>query len=1258
MAKVLIVDDIASNRDLLASILRYMGHQSLEAADGAEALAILRRELSGEAVALLICDVLMPVMDGYELMSELRQETSPAALATLPVIFQTAHYLEGEALALARACGVTEVLAKPYGPEEVIAVVQRVLAGREPPPVVSTAERAAFEKQHLALVSGKLLEKSEEIRAANQRMASLIELNLQLTAEREVHQLLERVCSGARLLLGARVGYLAVRRDDGEALLHVSQSASLDQALAAGPVGLEAGLPGEILRQRQTRRVRVAPQEFARLGLPAGHPAATELLLAPITSLSESYGWICLSDREDGEPFSEVDERLLGILAAQVGRFYEINVLYLQVERHADELEREAADRQVAQRRLAAQYAVAQALVEAEALEEAFPYVLSAICRELGFTAGALWQVDERDTVLRCVDAWHGPGAASQAFAQAMRGLALPPGVGVPGRAWASGGYSQLADIASDPDCPRHAWARQAGLHAAVAMPIKVRGQIAGVIDLLRASAEAPDSGTMEMLSAFGNQLGQFFERVDQRRHIMRLSRVYAVLSGINAAIVRLHDRQALFDEACRIAVEQGRFDLAWIGELDAASGEVRPVAAAGSDEALDGELLHASRDAPGVVGQALRQGVPACASDLDASASAALWRHGFRSQIALPLVADGAAMGVIVFYSREAGLFVGEELGLLVEMAGDISFALEYIGQQDRLAYLAHYDPLTSLGNRTLLMDRLGQAIIFAERGEHAAAVLLLDLDRFKAVNDTLGHAAGDELLLEVAHRLRTCVREGDTVARLGGDEFVVLLAEVAQESDIVAVARKILVALAAPLQIAGAEVYALASIGASLYPRDGHSPETLLKNADVAMYRAKEQGGNEVCFYANEMESRARHALSLEGALRRALERGELALHYQPQVDLATGAICGAEALLRWQREDGEMVSPAEFIPVAEESGLILPIGRWVIATATAQAQAWQAAGLPPLPVAVNLSTRQFREPDLVRRVADALAEAGLASRWLEIEITESLMFDHFERALAVLSSFRELGLTVALDDFGTGYSSLSYLKRLPIDVVKIDRSFVRDLSVDPDDAAIVQAIIGMAHSLGLKVLAEGVESEAQSHYLRARGCDRMQGFLFSKALPAEAFAELLWRGERLPGRPGDEAARPRTLLLVDDEPHVLTALRRVLRREGYRIFTADSALAGLEILAREEVQVVLSDQRMPGMSGTEFLDRARRMHPDTVRLILSGYADLQSVTEAVNRGAVFRFLHKPWDEALLRQSLREAFAFQAARSHSVTA
>lgn len=429
-----------------------------------------------------------------------------------------------------------------------------------------------------------------------------------------------------------------------------------------------------------------------------------------------------------------------------------------------------------------------------------------------------------------------------------------------------------------------------------------------------------------------------------------------------------------------------------------------------------------------------------------------------------------------------------------------------------------ANQDTVTGLANRNLLRDRLGQALAFAARYMHPVWVVHLDLDRFKFINDTLGLSAGDQLLRQVAVRLEACVRDTDTVARLAADEFVLVLPERSDESSAIHTIQRIMESAAQPYAIEGHEFFMTVSAGMAVYPTDGEDAETLMKHADVAMYRAKETGRNNYQFYTPAMNERAMERLRLEGDLRVALEQGQFELHYQPQVDLRTGKVHGVEALLRWQHPTFGMVAPARFIGLAEETGLIVPLGAWVICAACIQVKAWQDAGLGELRVAVNLSARQFTQQGLVDSIAGVLRECGLAPHCLELELTESMIMDDVEHAIGILRDLAGLGVKISVDDFGTGYSSLAYLKRLPIDLLKVDQSFVRDITLDPDDAAIVATIISLAHSLRLQVIAEGVETAEQLAFLRSHGCDAMQGYYFSKPLPAEQVEELLRSGKSL--------------------------------------------------------------------------------------------------------------------------------------------
>jgi diguanylate cyclase (GGDEF)-like protein len=761
-------------------------------------------------------------------------------------------------------------------------------------------------------------------------------------------------------------------------------------------------------------------------------------------------------------------------------------------------------------------------------------------------------------------------------------------------------------------------------------------------------------------------------DRVRAERELRRINRTLRLLSQCNETLVRASDSAELLEAACRQVVEIGGYCLAWVGlVLQDEAKSVRPVARAGDDEGWVDRLQLTwgeGDDEHCPIGRAIREGRPVVVrtgeqgTDCDLCRAAAV-PSGFAASISLPLLAKGKTLGVLDIRSIDAEAFDAEEVALLTELADDLAFGIHSLRETEarehvehELAYRINYDAVTGLPNRNLLLDRLEHTILHCARNRLVAAVLVLDLDRFKVVNDSLGHAVGDELLKQVGNRLRTALRQDDTVARLSADQFAVVLGlgEGADGNEVAGVSGKLLNALTPPIALAGSPIVVSASVGIALYPRDGEEAEELLRHAGTAMDSAKSSGGNGLRFYAREMNERLSLRLALETELRRAIERDEFVLHYQPRVHLGSGLVVGAEALVRWQHPTRGMVPPQEFISIAEDSGLILPLGEWVTDTACRQIRAWLDMGIDVPPVAVNLSAKQFRQRDLAHRIKSALDAWDLEAKSLELEITEGTAMSDLEATQSTLRQLKDLGLALSLDDFGTGYSSLAYLKRFPINHLKIDRTFVKDLTTDPDDAAICIAVIGLAHSLKLTVIAEGVETEGQMNYLRRHGCDEIQGYYFSKPLPAELFARLLteWIPPQLtaPGESGQ------TLLAVDDEPNILNAIKRLLRRDGYRVLTASSADEAFNVLATNDVQVILSDQRMPQMSGTEFLSRVRDLYPDTIRIVLSGYTDLNTITEAVNRGAIYKFLTKPWDDDALRQQVNEAFLHYGARRASI--
>lgn len=563
----------------------------------------------------------------------------------------------------------------------------------------------------------------------------------------------------------------------------------------------------------------------------------------------------------------------------------------------------------------------------------------------------------------------------------------------------------------------------------------------------------------------------------------------------------------------------------------------------------------------------------------------------------------------------------------------------------EQKVQYLRNFDSLTGLPNRFLLQGGLQLLQERAASEEKIIGFMMIDCARMPLIRETLGSKAEQSLLLEITERLKTWECSVDKIARIGDSSFA-LVAPRNNAEELAIAARQVLALFDQPYTVDEQELHLEAGIGITIFPEDGNDFDTLAKGAEAAMRSVFNEQNARYKFYKPELNRSAYERFKLENALRRALERSEFAIHYQPQIDLQTGSIVGIESLVRWQHPELGMIPPNEFISVAEESGLIIPLGEWALCTACAQLKAWHDQGHTELRVAVNLSARQFAHENLGKLIREILTETGLEARHLDLELTESMIMADVERAVAILNELNKLGVQISIDDFGTGYSSLAHLKRFPIDVLKIDRSFIREIPENSNDVAIADAIISMAHSLGMRVIAEGVETEAQCELLSRNICDEIQGFFFSKPVPANEMELMLNEKRCLPDRLLRLQKPARTLLLVDDDPSILSALRRQLRNDDYEILTATDGQKGLELLAHNKIDVIVSDQRMPGMTGVEFLRKVKILHPDTVRIVLSGFTELQSVTDAVNEGAIYKFLTKPWDDVQLREHVAEAF------------
>jgi diguanylate cyclase (GGDEF)-like protein/PAS domain S-box-containing protein len=1069
IATILIVDDHVLNREFLMTLLGYGGHRLIEAADGNEGLKMVLAERPD----LVISDILMPNMDGYEFVTLLNGNPDTA---DVPVIFYTATYREREALALAQSCGVRWVLPKPSDPEVILRTVQEAL-GRavvdeeaipslsafapEPPQegrfhniedkvaeylgelesssqfisqLANEGEQAPPE--NLALMTQRLSRSLSSLQAVSLRLTALIELGIELGAERDPGALVDIGCRVAQNICVSKYACIGVLEPGATELSYfASGGAGVPAAqIAAAP---RAGVLRGLLDQRLPCRINDLNGDPATIGLPAGHPPVHSFLGVPIASRERTHGWLYLVDKLGADGFSEVDERVAATVAAQISVAYENLLLYDEIKRHHAQLTldmnaRIRLDEDLRRFRLAMD-ATADAIFLVDRAGMCFVDVNATACRMLGY---------EREEFLRV-----GPNKTIESHLRQLEEL-----------------YDKLLS---------------------------------------------------------GDQSGAMTELLLHRR------------------------------DGSPLAVEVQR--------------------------------------------RTLRSGPS--------------W--------------------------------------ILVAVARDITERKE---AEQRLLKLAHFDTLTGLPNRSQFYDSLGHSL--RQAGEHkwSLAVLFLDVDRFKNVNDTLGHTIGDELLRQFSSRLVDCLRVRDTIGRFGGDEFAAILMLPEGAQNAITVVDKIRESLRQPFDLKGHEVTVTASIGIAVFPDDGNDPDTLIQYADTAMYRAKEAGRDAFRFFTAEMNAQSLARLELENALRRAIDNEEFVLFFQPKVNIGNGRISGAEVLIRWKRPGHGMVSPALFIPILEETGLIVRVGTWVIHEACRKIAQWGKSGIGAVHLSVNVSGIQFFVGGLEEEVLKAIREHDIAPELLELELTESSLMSNAEETITVLRNLKELGIQISIDDFGTGYSSLAYLKRFPIDKLKIDIAFVREVTSNPDDAAIVLAIINMAHSLKLDVIAEGVEKEAQLAYLRRHGCDEMQGYYFSRPLPEEEFQAMLREGRSLQAPADAPETEQQTLLIVDDDAFMLDVLNDFLSQDGYRILTAQTAAEGFDILAQNRVQVILCDQCMPLMSGTEFMERVKNLAPDTFRIMLSAYADLTPIMAAINHGAIDRFYTKPWKGAVLRENIREGFRLHA--------
>jgi diguanylate cyclase (GGDEF)-like protein/PAS domain S-box-containing protein len=738
---------------------------------------------------------------------------------------------------------------------------------------------------------------------------------------------------------------------------------------------------------------------------------------------------------------------------------------------------KDITERKRAEQLQSLEHAVTRALAQSDTSAVALNAVLRAVCETLGWECGRYFGKDESGGLFRLSESWCVPSPALDRFIAYSAERTFTAGTGVVGMA-AAGEPQWVADVANDSRVVNHMMADDHGMHGAFMFPVISDGATLGVLSFTSREIREPDERLLQAARVIGAQVGQFLQRKRAEQVMRESEERFRSLTHLSSDMYWEQDEHFRFTSFAGMGSQRVNVNtLRYIGKKRWEQKYENMTPDAWADHIALLEAHAPFRD------------MELCRVD----------EQGRKIWISIS--------GEPVFDAAAA--FKGYR-----GVGKDIT---ERKLDEERIQFLANHDALTALPNRAMFTEVLNLAIENARRYRRHFAVLFIDLDRFKIINDTLGHEAGDKLLQEMAKRVTCTVRASDVVARLGGDEFVVLVQEVSEPKQVATVARKILASLVQPLTMNQQEVRMTASIGICMYPADAQDEQALMKNADIAMYRAKEDGKNNYKFYSEEINVHTFEKLALETSLRRGLERNEFLLHYQAKLDLRTGMVTGVEALLRWKHPDLGMVPPGQFIPLAEETGLIVPIGKWVLSTACEQVVTWQRQGLPRLRMAVNLSARQFADDNLLEDIEAALRDTGIAPDLLELELTESMVIQNTERAGRVLADIKRLGVRLAIDDFGVGYSSLSHLKRFPIDTLKVDRSFIRDIPQDPEDKALTEAIIAMGKSLSLTVVAEGVETLEQQQFLREHACDEMQGFYFSKPIPAEDFAALMRRHSR---------------------------------------------------------------------------------------------------------------------------------------------
>jgi len=1091
--EILIAEDSPTQAAKLQYLLEEHGYTVTSALDGKQALAAARRRKP----ALIVSDVVMPEMDGFMLCEEIKRVD---ALKDVPVILLTS-LSDVRDIMRGLECGADNFIRKPYDEQYLLARVDYLLMNNELRKSQKmqmgveiylggqkhfiTAERQQIVDLLISVyeeavhISEELGARQRELADSNRTLTGLYHVAEGLNRAVSAREVCEKALEHVLELPGVRAGWISLWEND---TFRTASVRNLPPALlAAGSMDGLCNCQRRFLAGELDRVTNIL--ECERLKSAKGDACGLRYHASvPLWVGGQTLGIMNLVAADQGLFRDDELETFYGV-GHQVGIALERARLHEHLEQLVEErtatLTEEIAERKHIQEEQARLVAILEATPDL--VGTATPDGRLLYTNQAGFSMLG-WEKNKDLSRMRIHDV-HPEWAAK---------LVLEEGI---------------------PYAVSHGvWSGETAL-------LGHEGQEIPILQVI--IAHKGNNGELTYFSTIGRDISR---RKMHEARIVRLNRIYSVLSGINTTIVRAQEQQGLFDEACRIAVEHGKFTFVWIGRRDANTQQVIPVAKAGFEDGYLSQInLTAKEDAPGnceLTAGALTQAVPMVCNDIAAdermkTLRPEALRRGYRSLAVLPLIVESQPIGVFVLYAPEANVFDDEEMVLLIEMAGDISFAIDHLEKEERLNYLAYFDAITGLPNRALFLDRVDQRIAAAHRDQKMFSVIMLDLERFSNINESLGRQAGDLLLRQFAERLKKALNETNILARLSADYFGIATQD-DEGASITHILEKIFADIQnQPFLIGEQELRVSAKAGISSYPADGHDAETLLRNAEAALKKAK-TSGDKYMFYAPEFNARVAEKLSLENRLRRALEQEQLVLHYQPKVDLKSGQICGLEALLRWNDPETGLVPPAKFIPLLEETGMILEAGRWALAKAVADSRAWQAKGLRSPRIAVNVSPIQLRQKDFVSTVERVISGAENAAVELELEITESLIMQDIEANIQKLRAIRDLGIEVAIDDFGTGYSSLSYIAKLPVNVLKIDRAFIINMTSNSDDLSIVSTIISLAHSLNLRVVAEGVETEEQANFLRLLKCNEMQGFLFSPGVPAEQIEELL-QGKR---------------------------------------------------------------------------------------------------------------------------------------------